>query len=245
MNKWVDVSLLTIKLQRTYISFTDTEKIIFSNMDAKISDKLKFAAETDNVELLYDVIQDDPYVLENIDKQQFVQTPLHFAASMGHLRFATELMNLKPSFALKLNPQGFSPIHLAMKNLQFSSIHLVLKDIVLRFVDINKDVVKIKGKEGTLLHLAVQTGEVELLAKFLFACPESIEYLTARWETALHIAVKNEQYESLDVLVIWLKRNNQRGAKKLEKKILDQKDEEGNTILHLSALNSETQVTSL
>jgi len=212
-------------------------------MNPKISDKLKIAAETDDVDLLYAVIQDDPDVLENIDKQQFVDTPLHIAAYRGNLLFATEVMNLKPSFALKLNPQGFNPIHLAMKNLR--RFNNEQEDIVHRFVEIHKDLVKIKGREGTLLHLAAQTGEVEFLAKFLIDCPESIEYLTARWETALHIAVKNEQYVALEVLVIWLKRNAQRGAGKVENKILNQKDKEGNTILHLAALNSKPQVTSL
>ncbi|CAJ2663077.1 unnamed protein product [Trifolium pratense] len=37
---------------------------------------------------------------------------------MGHLELATEIMILKSSFALKLNHQGFSPIHLAMQNNQ-------------------------------------------------------------------------------------------------------------------------------
>lgn len=212
-------------------------------MNAKISDQLKIAAETGNVDLLYAVIQDDPNVLENIDKQQFVETPLHIAASMGHRPFAIEVMNLKPSFALKLNPQGFSPIHLAMQNL---ALHNGLEHLVLRFVDMNKDLVKIKGREGfTLLHFAVQIGQVELVAKFLIDCPESVEYLTVREETALHIAVKNEQYEVFEVLVIWLKTNKQRGGNKLEKKILNQKDEDGNTILHLSALHSEPQMIRL
>jgi hypothetical protein len=31
--------------------------------------------------------------------------------------------------------------------------------------------------------------DVELLAKFLFACPESIENVTVRGETALHIDI--------------------------------------------------------
>src|SRR4051812_38649937 len=87
-------------------------------MNTKIGDQLKISAETGDIKLLYAVIQDDPSILENIDKNQFVDTPLHIAASRGHLEFATEIMNLKPSFATKLNLQGHSPIHLAMNNLQ-------------------------------------------------------------------------------------------------------------------------------
>ncbi|KAK2387496.1 ankyrin repeat-containing protein BDA1 [Trifolium repens] len=83
-------------------------------------DQLKVAAEASNIDLLYTVIQDDPSVLENIDSKQFVETPLHIAALRWHLRFAAEIMNLKPSFALKLNQQGFR--HLALSTLLYKTI---------------------------------------------------------------------------------------------------------------------------
>jgi ankyrin repeat protein len=205
-------------------------------MNAYNSEKLKAAAEAGNIDQLYAVIQDYPYILEPMDLIPFVETPLHIAASKGHLRFATEIMMLKPSFGLKLNQQGFSPIHLAMQNDQTMMVY--------GFVNLNKDLVRVKGREGmTPFHFASQIGEVDLLAGFLFLCPESIEYLTVRRGTALHIAIRNQQYESLQVLVGWLKTNNQRGAKQLENKILNQKDEAGNTILHVSALlSTELQV---
>ncbi|XP_045826560.1 ankyrin repeat-containing protein BDA1-like isoform X1 [Trifolium pratense] len=201
-------------------------------MNTNNSEQLKAAAEAGNIDLLYEVIKDDPYILERIDLIPFVDTPLHIASSMGHLRFATEIMRLKPSFALKLNEQGFSPIHLAMQNSH--------KTMVSRFVNINKQLVRVQGREGvTPLHFATQIGDVDLLANFLFLCPESIECLTVRCETALHIAVKNQRYEVLQLLVGLLKTNEQRGAKELQNKILNQEDEAGNTILHISALSTE------
>jgi len=197
--------------------------------------RLNVAAQAGDIDLLYTVIQDDPSILDIIDLIPFVETPLHIAATMGHLQFASEIMILKPSFAWKLNPQGFSPIHLAMQNDK--------KHMVYRFVYINKDLVRIQGRGGlTPLHLASQIGEIEILAEFLLLCPESIEYLTVRRETALHIAVKNGQYEALQVLVGWLKRNAERGAQDLENGILNRRDEEHNTILHISALSSDPQV---
>ncbi|XP_058749257.1 ankyrin repeat-containing protein BDA1-like isoform X1 [Vicia villosa] len=204
-------------------------------MNTKNGDQLKISAETGDIKLLYAAIQDDPSILENIDKNQFVDTPLHIAASRGHLEFATEIMNLKPSFAAKLNLQGHNPIHLAMNNLQSA--------MVSKLVGINKDLVRVKGREGlTPLHIACQNGEVDLLAKFLTACPDSIEDVTVRGESALHIAVKNDQYEALHVLVGWLKENFRRGARKLQNKIYNHKDDAGNTALHISALTSEPKV---
>jgi ankyrin repeat protein len=118
------------------------------------------------------------------------------------------------------------------------------KRMVSRLVDINKDLVRVKGREGiTPLHFASQIGEIELLAKFLFACPDSIEDMTARGETALHIALKNNNYEALHLVVHFLTTNIQKGARELEYKILNHKDEDDNTILHISALSNEPQVT--
>jgi ankyrin repeat protein len=206
-------------------------------MNTYDGEQLKAAAESGDINLLYTVIRNDPSIFEHIDLIPFVETPLHIAASRGHLQFATEIMMLKPSFSWKLNAEGFSPIHLAMQNGQTM--------MVSRFVNINKELVKVQGREGlTPLHFASQIGEVDLLASFLFACPESIECLSVRQETALHIAVKNEKFQALQVLLGWLKTNCERGAKELENKILNQKDEAGNTILHISAeLISEPQVT--
>lgn len=195
-------------------------------------DILRPAAEAGNIEDLYTVIEKVPSILREIDLEQFVETPLPIAAFNGHLPFAIEVMNLKPSLAFKLNKQGFSPIHLAMQKKE--------KTMVLCFVDINKDLVRVKGKEGwTPLHYASQIGEVDLLAYFLNACPESIEYLTVRCETALHIAINNAQFDALKVLVGWLEKNYRTGAIDLENRILNQKDLAGNTILHISASTSD------
>ncbi|GAU50401.1 hypothetical protein TSUD_409450 [Trifolium subterraneum] len=203
-----------------------------------IDEKMKAASTEGDVNLLYKLIEEDPYVLEYIDLIPFVQTPLHIDASIGHLQFGTEIMRLKPSFAWKLNQQGFSPIHLAMQNNQ--------KNMVFRFVDINKELVRIKGREGlTPLHVASQNGEIDLLANFLLVCPNSIQDVTMRSETASHIAVKNNQYEALHVMVSWLKTTRQRAATEMEKLILDCKDENGNNILHISAQNNDLKVLRL
>ncbi|XP_027910483.1 ankyrin repeat-containing protein BDA1-like [Vigna unguiculata] len=147
-------------------------------------------------------------------------------------------MRLKPSFAWKLNQQGFTPIHLAMQQKH--------KRMVLRFVDINKGLVRAKGREGfTPLHFASEIGEIDLLANFLMACPESIEDVSVRCETALHIAVRYQQYEALQVLVGWLKRTCQRSAMQIEKTVLNWKDEAGNTILHVSALINHSKAIRL
>ncbi|KAG5034139.1 hypothetical protein AAZX31_04G057200 [Glycine max] len=203
-----------------------------------MNDSLISAAQVGDIDLLYKLIQMQPYVLEQTDFMPFVDTPLHVAAAAGHASFATEIMRLKPSFAWKLNPCGLSPMHLALQNKHYR--------MVCRFVDINKDLVRVKGREGlTPLHIATQTGRTDLVAKFLSACPGSIEDVTVRSETALHIAVKYNQFRALEVLVGWLQRNCQRHAQDREKRVLNWQDEAGNTVLHLSVLKGVTQAVGL
>ncbi|XP_061352806.1 ankyrin repeat-containing protein BDA1-like [Gastrolobium bilobum] len=191
-------------------------------------DRLKDAAISGDINSLYTLIQENPRVLEHFDDVPFVDTPLHFAASAGHLPFAAEIMRLKPSFARKLNQEGFSPIHLALQHGQYR--------MVLSFVKMDKNLVRVKGKEGiTPLHFVTQIGETDLLGEFLNACPDSIEDVTVRGETALHIAGKHKQNEAVEKLVLWLTQKKQKGAAALENKMLNWGDEAGNTILHISA----------
>nr|KYP42605.1 Ankyrin repeat-containing protein At5g02620 family [Cajanus cajan] len=205
-----------------------------SNTNTTSDNKLKAAAEDGDINLLYSVIEEDPQVLDHTDSISFVETPLHVAASFGNIGFAVEIMRLKPSFAWKLNPQGFTPMHLAMQHGH--------KRMVLRFVDVNKELVRVKGREGvTPLHFASQIGEVDLLGSFLLACPDSIEDVSIRSETALHIAVRYQEYEALQLLVGWLKRTCQTSAMQIEKTILNWKDDAGNTILHVSALLNDSK----
>jgi ankyrin repeat protein len=190
-------------------------------------DRLRFVARVGDLNLLYDVLQDDPLILAGIDSEQFVETPLHIAAYEGNIPFAVEVMNLKPSFVLKLNMHGYSPIHIAL--------HEAKDEMVLCFVNINKDLVRVKGRGGmTPLHLASELGQVELLAKFLTACPDSINDVTVWGETALHIAVKHNNYDALELLVCFLRTNYKRGARKLEYTILNQKDEDHKTALDMA-----------
>jgi hypothetical protein len=68
-----------------------------------------------NIDALYELIRMDAKVLDKIDDIPFVETPLHTAAFAGHTWFAKEIMKLKPSFAWKLNQDGFTPMHLALQ----------------------------------------------------------------------------------------------------------------------------------
>ncbi|KAJ0229299.1 PGG domain-containing protein [Hirschfeldia incana] len=99
----------------------------------------------------------------------------------------------------------------------FSPMHLAMKNNHIRmvrgFVAINSSLVRIKGRGGTtpLHHVA---------------------------QTAVHIAVKNQQLMAFKVLLGWIKRVN-------KEEILEMKDEDGNTVLHIAASINQTVVMKL
>jgi hypothetical protein len=79
---------------------------------------LRDAAQQGRIDALYELIQGDPNVLDRIDDIPYVETPLHIVTSDGHTWFAMEIMRLKPSFARKLNQDGFTLMHLSLQKPQ-------------------------------------------------------------------------------------------------------------------------------
>ncbi|XP_059657673.1 ankyrin repeat-containing protein BDA1-like [Cornus florida] len=199
-----------------------------------MDDRLRVAAQEGNIQLLYTLIQEDPNILDrNMDDNLLADTPLHVAASTGNLQFAAEVMKLKPSYARKLNPRGLSPIHFALRSGGDDRV-------VEWFVSVDSNLVRDKGgDEGmTSLHYVIAQGNVNLLRSFLLACPDSIEDLTTKRETALHIALKYYVPRIFEALVGWLK--------KVDKEdILNWPDDDGNTILHMAISKNQTQAVRL
>ncbi|KAL1301392.1 hypothetical protein HN51_046026 [Arachis hypogaea] len=198
--------------------------------------ELHAAAWLGEIDTIYKVIEQDPRILEEVDAVPFVNTPLHTAASAGHLEFSIEIMRLKPSFG------GFSPIHLALKNNQHN--------LVRRLVEINKDLVRVKGRGGvTPLHFLCQSGDdnenITLLIDLLEACPDSIEDVNMKNETALHISLINGNLRAFQILVGWVRSIVREDAYSLERSILNWKDSDGNTILHIATLNANQQAVDL
>ncbi|KAH7529319.1 hypothetical protein FEM48_Zijuj05G0171800 [Ziziphus jujuba var. spinosa] len=146
--------------------------------------------------MIYISLSEDPYLLDHIDHVLFIHTPLHIAASSCPVQFVKEIMRLYPSFARKLNQEGFSPMHAALHDGQTK--------VVLGFLDTESELVLVQGREGrTPLQYVAEQGDVDLLIK------------TAR---AYH--------EGSDIH---------------ERKIINWKDDDGNTVLHVATTKNQPQ----
>ncbi|KAI7988655.1 Ankyrin repeat-containing protein BDA1 [Camellia lanceoleosa] len=190
------------------------------------------AARAGNINDLYARIKLKPDILDGMNKALFVETPLHVAASAGQTNFALEILRLKPSFGKKLNPEGLSPLHLALQNKHSETVR--------RLVKFDSELIRVKGREGlTPLHFVAKTDDQDdLLSEFLHVCPLSINDVTVHEETALHIAVKSSSLKAVKVLLEWL-RKTYRGE------VLCLTGEGGNTVLHTAVSSSQPEIVKL
>ncbi|KAF8041286.1 hypothetical protein BT93_A0029 [Corymbia citriodora subsp. variegata] len=141
-----------------------------------------------------------------------------------------EIAILKPSFARKINRGGHSPMHLALQNKHYHTTRALMT--------LDLELIPVQGRGGiTPLHfVASEKGDneqenmelLEFLAEFLSACKSSIEDLTSQCETAVHVAITKGNIEAFKILFGWLKRV-------YLTEILDWKDQDGNTVLHIAA----------
>ncbi|XP_013626834.1 PREDICTED: uncharacterized protein LOC106332885 [Brassica oleracea var. oleracea] len=203
---------------------------------------LQAAAKSGNIDLLYELIHEDPYVLDKIDNVPFIDTPLHVAALAGTTEFAMEMMHLQPSFARKLNADGLSPLHLAIDHGHFW--------LVLELVKVDPSLVRLKGRQGmTPLLLAVSKKKIDLISEFFLVCPKSIVDANVNGENALHIAVKNNEPREglivLKVLMGWILRLCQKDAERTETRVINCRDKDGNTPLQLAAYHNNHQAMKL
>ncbi|MFQ6646891.1 hypothetical protein Gotur_020586, partial [Gossypium turneri] len=198
-----------------------------------MDENLRKAARTGKVNELYRVIQRNGNVLRRVDDVEFMETPLHIAAEEGCIEFAMEMMNLKPSFARKLNHQGLSPLHIAVRKGH--------KEMALRFLEIDKHLVRVRGKKGkTPLHYLCKAGnQLGLLDTFLEASPDYLQDVTIENRTALHIAIQNNRLDVLQLLIRTLKRKDYLWE------VVNRKDKDGNTALHIATIHNQPKVLKL
>ncbi|KAG7574913.1 Ankyrin repeat-containing domain superfamily [Arabidopsis suecica] len=189
------------------------------------------AARKGDVDFLLRSTESDPTFLEVI-VMNGEETPLHVASMYGHLSFVREILKLRESLGRELNKDGFTPLHIAA-----SMGHV---EVVRELLDkLSSEICLIKGKERKIpLHYAAMRGRVCVLDELVSANPESLEEITARGETVLHLAVRFCQFDGFVVLLERLKEFD-----KLF--VLNKKDNGGNTVLHLAVQKRQYEVIDL
>ncbi|XP_044476771.1 ankyrin repeat-containing protein BDA1-like [Mangifera indica] len=212
-----------------------------------MDERLQNFAKEGNEDAFFSVLAEDPYVLDRIDQVPFVTTPLHTAAREGKIHFAKEILNLKPSFAWKRDHLGRGPLRLALEGKhrleglfrRDSYLEEKYHELVTWLIRHDSGLVRVKARGMvTPLHYAAQVDDESSLAEFLHVCPSSIEDLTVKSETAVHVALKNGSLKALKVLLGWLQNVN-------KKEILNREDEEGNNALYTAVSANQPEAVKL
>ncbi|KAL4289758.1 hypothetical protein GQ457_14G023190 [Hibiscus cannabinus] len=199
-------------------------------------ERAREAARIGDIEALYGLIREKPDVLTEMERMEFYDTPLHVAAAAGQTEFAMELMWLKPSLAKKLNQDGWSPLHLAF---EYGKVETALS-----MFEFDKDLVRVKGKKGyTPFHLAVMMGNNAVLTKILDDCSECIHDVTNRKDTALHLVARGKKLKTFKVLTLSLWSTESSTVQ--IKKLLNSKNRDGDTVLHIAASEKQPEILRL
>ncbi|KAH7836944.1 hypothetical protein Vadar_007720 [Vaccinium darrowii] len=181
------------------------------------------AAITGNIDSLRRIIEKDGLILEKVVAGCFSgPNPLHIATSNNKLHFVEELLGCKPELAEVLDSQLRSALHLAS-----AKGH---DEIVKVLVEVRPDMCLVRDRDGkNPLHLAAEKGEINVLEELVRASPQAARARVDRNETILHLCVKNNQLKSLEILL----------EKIQGEELVNAKDNDGNTILHLAVLDTQ------
>ncbi|XP_021738834.1 ankyrin repeat-containing protein BDA1-like [Chenopodium quinoa] len=157
----------------------------------------------------------------------YMQSPLHIAVEMNHLKFLQEILKLKPKLAEVVDQiKRSTPLHIAAA--QKGSL-----PIVQELLKVKPNMCFVHDQDGmTPLHVAAVNGNTQVLIEFIEKKRQAALERTARGETILHLCVKNCQLETLKALV----------EITYDLELRNSQDSDGNTVLHLAVAYKETEM---
>ncbi|XP_077218921.1 uncharacterized protein LOC143853087 [Tasmannia lanceolata] len=197
----------------------------------RMESKVYEAALKGSVTSLHELFQQDAHILDRCAVVGVEGNPLHVAALRGHTHFAKEILSRKPEFAHQLNSKGCLPLHLASAK---GNVQMV-KDML----DVDPEICLVRDREGRIpLHIAAIKDRVMVLEVLVRAKPVTTWFLTDGGESILHLCVKqrNDRLKCIKKLVEVVDVNER-------DEFVNLKDNDDNTILHLSTAKRQIQTT--
>ncbi|KAK3217657.1 hypothetical protein Dsin_011627 [Dipteronia sinensis] len=170
-------------------------------------------------------------LLKYLETETWTVNPLHIAIEHGSLRVAMEIGRGWPKLATIANQDGDIAMHLVSAKGDVKMVEFLEK--------LHPGSCLVENKHSMIpLHVAVVKGQSVLVRKLVSLCPESLKKVTSKQETVFHLALKNSQSGVFQVLVDEIKKLNQGN-------LLNKKDDEGNTVLHIAAFKRLTEIVKL
>ncbi|KAK1575615.1 hypothetical protein Q3G72_006974 [Acer saccharum] len=171
-------------------------------------------------------------LLKYPETETWTVNPLHIAIEHGSLRVAMEIGRGWPKLATIANQDGDIAMHLVSAKGDVKMVEFLEK--------LYPGSCLVENKNSMIpLHVAVLKGQSVLVRKLVSLCPESLKKVSSKQETVFHLALKNSQSGVFQVLVDEIKKLNQ------GQHLLNKKDDEGNTVLHIAAFKRLTGIVKL
>ncbi|XP_027153153.1 ankyrin repeat-containing protein At5g02620-like [Coffea eugenioides] len=146
------------------------------------------------------------------------KTALHAAAIWNSPESMELILEKLPNLITNVDKFGWTALHYAAKfNHQHIARLLLSADRYAAYVAAKNDDSK------TALHIAVIHGHVALVQEILSHCPDCWVQITGESQNILHLAVKHEKIEVLEFVL----------QNSWASELIDEKDKEGKTPLHL------------
>ncbi|KAA8548747.1 hypothetical protein F0562_000431 [Nyssa sinensis] len=159
------------------------------------------------------------------------RTALHAAVSAGCSDCLKNLYEGKPELTKKADINGWTPLHHAAG--------LGSTSMVKALLDLDKSVAYLRTKDedgsNTALHIATSQGKEEIMKKILSSNPDCWEMANGRGQNILHIAIEYEQQKIVKFIL----------GKPWHTNLINKKDHNGNTPIHLFAASNNSRLLDL
>ncbi|XP_026438268.1 ankyrin repeat-containing protein BDA1-like [Papaver somniferum] len=198
-----------------------------------MSTGLNEIAVTGDVDALMALLKEDPVILTRLITG-FYGDPIHVAVICGHVNFVTRVLSIKPELAYETDSAQCSTLlHLASAGNNAEMVNVLLK--------VAADACKATDRNGnTPIQVATMKGRAKIMQLLIDACPETIQVLTSRKETLLHLCVKYNRLEALRLLVSLFPRDDNNNNPEFVS--VNSSDDKGNTILHFAVAVKQTEM---